>query len=89
MKKKKTSHMGRVVNRARIVHTVSGVEISYTEDGERITREFRAPFRGGGYVREGVDNRQVCEGLYSTGRALESTCDGLMALVRREWRRRA
>jgi len=74
------------VSRARIWATEVGVAIEYDEDGNRVRREFRAPFSRYGYVREG--DGQVCEGLYSTGSTLESTSEGLLKLVRREWRRR-
>jgi hypothetical protein len=76
------------VTRARIWSTEVGVAIEYADEitGERVRREFRAPLSRCGYVREG--DGQVCEGLYSTGRTLESTSDGLLELVRREWRRR-
>jgi hypothetical protein len=70
----------------RIEATVGGVRLTYEEDGERIVREFyTSKTDETGYVFEG-DHKQVCERLYSTGRALESR-GNLLTTIRREWRR--
>ena len=79
--------------RTRIESDGHRVTLTYTDrwDGE-ITRTFVAPSCGG-YVREiwpgrNSDAQQVCEGLYSSGDTLESSTDTLLAVIRREWRRR-
>ena len=56
--------------------------------GARVTVEYSAPNHGG-YVRFMGEGRQVCEGLYTTGRTLEWNGKGKLSdLIRHEWRRR-
>lgn len=76
--------------RTRIAWTVMGVELKYTEDGQRVSREFFVRSRGVGYVLEVRAGRdvQVCERLYSTGHALSARPDSLLATIKREWRSR-
>jgi hypothetical protein len=70
----------------RIESTVSGVRLTYEEDGRKIVREFyTSKVDQTGYVFE-ADHKQVCERLYSTGHTLESR-GNLLATIRREWRR--
>jgi hypothetical protein len=62
------------------------------EYGDPIIREFWVP-ASGGYVREidarhpGASGQQVCGMLASRGATLESSREGLLDLIRREYRR--
>lgn len=54
------------------------------------TREFHIPHTasGIGYVREGSNlGPQVCEGLVHRGNTLSATPEGLLQVIRREWRK--
>ena len=62
------------------------VTLSYDAEGERVTREFTCPVDGG-YVREGGDLKQVCDGLDSRGSTLRSDSIYTLAdVIRREYR---
>lgn len=79
--------------RAKITEDHGDVVIEYYDDMEdrRVKRRFSAPLSRVGYVQEidhKGDRRQVCEGLYSTGTALEASSDTLPSVIRREWRKR-
>lgn len=72
--------------RTRLESTIPGVRLTYQDEpfGLVIRDFYTSKNDQTGYVWE--NGRQVCEGLYSTGRALESHGD-LLATIRREWRR--
>lgn len=74
------------MTRTTIKSTASNyVELAYDAPvtGERVTREFHCPRRGG-HVREG--ERQVCAELSSMGYTLRVSDEReLIGLIRREW----
>jgi hypothetical protein len=80
--------------RSRRIWQIGSSVYLRTEDeyGEAMVREFWVP-EGGGYVREISTNRpgtlglQVCEWLAHSGNTLTSSRDGLLALIRAEYRR--
>lgn len=82
--------------RRRIWETDAGTVCLRDKDeyGETIIREFWVP-SSGGYVREidakhpGTSGQQVCRLLADQGSTLESSREGLLKLIRREYRRAA
>jgi hypothetical protein len=80
------------MKKTKISETAGGVRLEcLTWDGRAIVRNFFVSGSGpcGGYVREWQQDgsaEQACERLGSTGATLVSTHEGLLALVRKEWR---
>lgn len=78
------------MNRARFETSTCGRCVTLTAPGAE-PREFWVPQTAGGlaYVREGsFSGPQVCGRLQRTGDTLRASPSTLLAVIRREWRRR-